>query len=66
MFGYEKVADMTHHEAAKILDATSVTVAAGTVFGWLPSIAAAFTIIWTGLRIYEWFEARIDRRKNKE
>jgi hypothetical protein len=27
--------------------------AVATVAGWLPAVAAIFTIVWTGIRIYE-------------
>lgn len=49
------------------VDATAVVVTGATVLGYLPSIAAVLTIIWTLLRIYEtktvqgWV-ARIRRR----
>jgi chromate transport protein ChrA len=36
-----------------ILDWASVGTAIATVAGWLPSIAALLTIIWTGLRILD-------------
>lgn len=36
-----------------IIDLGSVATMAATFAGWLPNIAAAFTIIWTALRIYE-------------
>ena len=35
------------------LDALAVGVAGATVIKWLPPLAALFTIVWTGLRIYE-------------
>jgi hypothetical protein len=35
------------------IDAISVVTVVGTLAGVLPAIAAAFTIIWTGIRIYE-------------
>jgi len=35
------------------VDAASVFTAVGSVLAWLPAIAALFTIIWTGIRIYE-------------
>lgn len=47
---------MTPHidESIKhITDAVSVVTVVGTLTGMLPSIAATFTIIWTGIRIYE-------------
>ena len=35
------------------LDAVSVITVVGTLVDILPSIAALFTIIWTGFRIWE-------------
>ena len=35
------------------IDAASLSTALATVAGWLPSVAAVFTIVWTGIRIYE-------------
>lgn len=34
-------------------DALSVFTVVGTLIEMLPSIAAIFTIVWTGIRIYE-------------
>lgn len=34
-------------------DVASVATALGALTGFLPGIAAAFTIVWTGIRIYE-------------
>jgi hypothetical protein len=43
-----------HHETAKhIVDALSIVTVLGTLANMLPSIAALFTIVWTGIRIYE-------------
>jgi len=36
-----------------VLDAVSVGTAVGSLAGMLPHIAAIFTIIWTGIRIWE-------------
>jgi len=36
-----------------VLDAVSVGTAVGSLAGMLPHIAAVFTIIWTGIRIWE-------------
>jgi hypothetical protein len=42
------------HEVAKqLLDVLSVATVVGALVDILPSIAALFTIIWTGLRIWE-------------
>ena len=36
-----------------IIDALSIVTVVGTLAEMLPSIAAAFTIVWTGIRIWE-------------
>lgn len=36
-----------------IIDALSVATVVGTLVEMLPSMAALFTIIWTGIRIWE-------------
>ena len=36
-----------------ILDGLSIVTVIGTLADMLPSIAALFTIIWTGIRIWE-------------
>ena len=36
-----------------MLDALSFVTVLGTLANMLPSLAALFTIIWTGIRIYE-------------
>lgn len=41
-------------EPEKVIgDIVSVGTVLGTLSGMLPAIAATFTIIWTGIRIYE-------------
>lgn len=46
---------MTHiDESMKhVLDLASITTVVGALMGILPSVAAMFTIVWTGIRIYE-------------
>lgn len=45
---------LDHHEATKhAIDALSVITVLGTLMETLPAIAALFTIIWTGIRIWE-------------
>ena len=41
--------DSTKHA----LDFASIFTAVGTLLSWLPHLAALFTIVWTGIRIYE-------------
>ena len=40
-------------ESKTMLDAASVFTVVGTLMDMLPAVAAIFTIIWTGIRIYE-------------
>ena len=49
MLKSENMDDTTKH----VLDALSVVTVVGTLVQMLPSIAALFTIVWTGIRIYE-------------
>lgn len=54
-------------EAIKTVgDAASVVTAVGTLAGLMPSIAALFTIVWTGIRIWETktVQSFIRRRKD--
>ena len=44
-----KMSDHLKH----LLDGAAITVAFATFVSWLPSIAAALSIIWTILRIWE-------------
>jgi hypothetical protein len=42
------------HETIKhVVDTLSVITVIGTLADMLPSIAALFTIVWTGIRIWE-------------
>jgi hypothetical protein len=51
------IARMSHHEWSDtmkhIMDGLSVMTVVGTITKMLPAVAAMFTIIWTGIRIYE-------------
>ena len=41
-------------EAVKhVVDAVSIVTVLGTLVDMLPSVAAVFTILWTGIRIWE-------------
>lgn len=40
-------------------DLAAFASAFGSVFQFLPEIAALFAIIWTAIRIYEWARVRI-------
>jgi hypothetical protein len=47
---------MAHHEldtAKTVTDVAAVATTVGTLAQVLPSVAALFTIVWTGFRIYE-------------
>lgn len=44
----------SHDETVKsIVDAFSVVTVVGTIVNALPAVAAIFTIVWTGIRIWE-------------
>ena len=40
-------------EAKVAVDALAVTTTVSTLMGWLPAVAAALSIIWTVVRIFE-------------
>jgi len=44
---------MTTEATKQAVDAVSIVTVVGTLADVLPAIAALFTIIWTGFRIYE-------------
>jgi FtsH-binding integral membrane protein len=44
---------MTTEATKQAVDAVSVVTVIGTLADVLPAIAALFTIVWTGFRIYE-------------
>jgi hypothetical protein len=39
--------------AKQVIDAISIGGVIATIAGWLPALAALFSIIWTLIRIYE-------------
>lgn len=43
----------TSETVKHVVDGVSILTVVGTLANILPAIAAAFTIIWTGIRIYE-------------
>lgn len=49
--------DMAVH-GRDLADVAAGATAVGALLGWLPSIAALFTIVWTGIRIYDWYQGR--------
>ena len=40
-------------ETKTAIDVVAVSATTGSVLGWLPPLAAALTIVWTLIRIYE-------------
>jgi len=56
-------------EATKhVIDAVSVFTVVGTLSDLLPPLAALFTIVWTGIRIYETetIQKLIGKRQDKD
>jgi hypothetical protein len=45
--------DHTQETTKTIIDGLSVVTVVGTLVEMLPSVAALFTVIWTGIRIWE-------------
>ena len=45
--------EQTHETTKAVLDGLSVVTVIGTLVEMLPSVAALFTIVWTGIRIWE-------------
>lgn len=48
---------MTPH-TKDLIDWLSLGTALATFLKWLPAIAALMSIIWTGIRIYEWWKGK--------
>ena len=46
---------MTMDNVKPYLDVAAVANAFATVMGWLPTIAAALSIVWLGIQIYDRF-----------
>lgn len=41
-----------------LMDTGAAIIAGVSLVGWLPSIAAALSIVWTAMRIYDWVQAK--------
>lgn len=57
---------MTTEATKHALDAVSVVTVVGTLADILPAIAALFTIIWTGIRIWETSTVQKILKRNKD
>ena len=57
-----------HNEWSKLIDLAAWGTLLGTFAGFMPAIAALFTIIWTAIRIYETetVQGWLGRRKGGE
>ena len=44
---------MNVEHAKQVVDGISMATVVGALVALLPAIAAVFTIVWTGIRIYE-------------
>lgn len=45
--------EQTSETTKALLDGLSIVTVVGTLVEMLPSVAALFTIVWTGIRIWE-------------
>lgn len=41
-------------DVKNVADVSSLFIAWAALVEWLPAVAALMSIIWTGIRIYEW------------
>ncbi len=48
---------MTDHVKTAV-DVSSLFIAWAALIEWLPALAALMSIVWTGIRIYEWWKKR--------
>jgi hypothetical protein len=46
---------MMTEETKQAVDVVAASTTLLTVGAWLPPAAALLTIVWTGIRIYEWY-----------
>jgi hypothetical protein len=44
---------MNHNYLSYVGDGVAAVVASATVLGWLPPVAALFTVLWTSIQISE-------------
>jgi hypothetical protein len=51
---------MTEHVKVSI-DVSAAAVAWGSFLSYLPDVAAALSIVWTVLRLWEWYRKRRQR-----
>ena len=60
--------DHLNESTKHILDGLSVVTVLGALVDVLPAVAALFTIIWTGIRIYETatVQTMLGKKKNAE
>lgn len=47
------------HLIKTVGDVAAASISVLTIANWLPAIAAAFSILWTAIRIYEWVKAKL-------
>ena len=60
--------DHLNESTKTLLDGLSVVTVLGALVDVLPAVAALFTIIWTGIRIYETdtVQVMLGKKKNAE
>ena len=57
------------HIAEPVKAAVDVSAAAtvvGALMGYLPPVAALFTIVWTGIQIFAFFEERVKAKETEK
>ena len=59
------ISDHLSNSTKYVVDAVSMFTVLGTLVDFLPAVAAGFTIIWTGIRIWETDTVRNFVKKRK-
>jgi hypothetical protein len=55
---------LSDHSAIKTIgDVAAASISVTALLKLLPAIAALLSIVWTALRVYEWFEGRFKRKR---
>ena len=56
---------MDTNHMKNVVDLLAASVSVGALLKILPAVAALLSIVWTALRVFDWIEARIEKRRLK-
>lgn len=46
------------NDTKHILDVGAALTALGSIMHWMPEVAALLSVIWYGIRLYEWYKGK--------